>query len=91
MAVRCPVCDEEFSSEQELAAHEHHEMPAAWEESGAGFTCGVCGESFDEEEDLIRHQATSHEGDAGPSAAAGSRGRRGGPRDARPKKRWPQG
>ncbi len=91
MAVRCPVCDEEFSTERELAAHEHHEMPEAWEESGAGFSCGVCGESFDEEEELVRHQATRHEGDAGPSVAERPRAGRGERGGARPAKRWPQG
>src|SRR3954453_10658532 len=36
MAVKCPVCGDEFETNEGLAAHDH-EMPVPWESSGAGF------------------------------------------------------
>jgi rubredoxin len=61
MAVKCPVCGDEFETDEQLAAHDH-EMPVPWESSGAGFECPECGAMFDGEEHLIEHQAAGHSG-----------------------------
>ncbi|MFB3738953.1 MAG: hypothetical protein ACE14W_08310 [Candidatus Velamenicoccus archaeovorus] len=68
-----------------------HEMPAAWEESGAGFSCPTCGAGFDSEEDLVAHQAMGHHRDRARDRDAGARVRPSGPRDQRPPRHWPQG
>lgn len=90
MAVRCPVCGEELADETELAHHDH-EIPAAWHESGAGFTCPTCGAEFDSEEALIEHEATGHRGERRRAQGDRSGVRPAGPRDQRPPRHWPQG
>ena len=64
MAVTCPICGDEFETDEQLAAHDH-EMPVAWEDAGAGFECPDCGARFDAQEHLIEHQAAGHSGVAG--------------------------
>lgn len=64
MAVTCPVCGDEFETEERMAGHDH-EMPIPWAGTGAGFECPECGASFDQEEELVAHQAAGHEAPAG--------------------------
>ncbi|HYG71519.1 MAG TPA: C2H2-type zinc finger protein [Actinomycetota bacterium] len=64
MAVTCPICGDEFETDEMLAQHDH-EMPVPWEKSGAGFECPECGAMFDAQEHLIEHQAAGHAGTTG--------------------------
>lgn len=59
MTVRCPVCGDEFETQEQLAGHDHA-MPVPWREAGSGFECPECGAAFDQEEDLVAHQASGH-------------------------------
>ncbi len=90
MALRCPVCGQELEDEEDLRAHEH-ELPSAWQETGAGFACPTCGAEFDDEEALISHEATVHLGPRGKARRQRSRIGPTGPRDHRPPRHWPQG
>ena len=63
MAVTCPVCGDEFETDEQLAAHDH-EVPLAVRGAGAGFQCPECGAMFDGEEHLVEHQAAGHEAPA---------------------------
>lgn len=60
MAVTCPICGEEFETDEEFSAHDH-EMPQPWRGSGPGFECPECGAIFDAQEHLVEHQAAGHE------------------------------
>ena len=68
MAVTCPICGEELTTDADVRAHEH-ELPRAWENTGAGFDCPECGARFDEEEELVAHQATAHADGTPPDVA----------------------
>jgi uncharacterized C2H2 Zn-finger protein len=59
MTVKCPICGDEFETDEQLAEHDH-EMPIPWQDSGAGFECPDCGAMFDQQEDLVAHQAQTH-------------------------------
>lgn len=65
MSMRCPVCGQEFATDEDARSHDH-EMPIAWAHSGAGFDCPVCGASFDEQEELVAHQGAAHAGGVDP-------------------------
>jgi predicted RNA-binding Zn-ribbon protein involved in translation (DUF1610 family) len=68
MTMTCPVCGETFEDDEKVRNHDH-EMPIAWQNSGAGFQCPVCGAMVDEEEDLIAHEAAAHAGGTAPPGA----------------------